>query len=342
MSNRPTIEDLAAAAGVSTATVDRVLNKRSKVREVTAQRVLLAAEDIGYHAAGLLKQRVRESKPRKRLSILLQRSNDEFYVALGKAIEAACSRATDFVFETTIRFMDEVSPEYITEQLERESQHADAMAVVALDHLLLNQEVERITGQNIPVLTLLSPLSTSTCTRHIGVDNRKAGRTAAWAINRLAKPGDVGILLGSHSYLNQDIAEISFISYFREIQHDFNLLAPQVNLDDNQLAYQATKDLIAQAPNISAIYSAGGGVEGIIKAIREAQKAQSITLICNELMSSTRLALSDGCIDMIIATPVSKIAQAVVETFTQALSQKHITPQPALQLTVELHVAENL
>lgn len=83
-------------------------------------------------------------------------------------------------------------------------------------------------------------------------------------------------------------------------------------------------------------------MEGIIKAIREAQKAQSITLICNELMSSTRLALSDGCIDMIIATPVSKIAQAVVETFTQALSQKHITPQPALQLTVELHVAENL
>ncbi|WP_417439371.1 LacI family DNA-binding transcriptional regulator [Idiomarina sp.] len=342
MSNRPTIEDLAAAAGVSTATVDRVLNNRSKVREVTAQRVLLAAEDIGYHAAGLLKQRVRESKPRKRLSILLQRSNDEFYVALGQAIETACSRATDFAFETTIRFMDEVSPEYITEQLERESHHADAMAVVALDHLLINQEVERITGQNIPVLTLLSPLSTSTCTRHIGVDNRKAGRTAAWAINRLAKPGDVGILLGSHSYLNQDIAEISFISYFREIQHDFNLLTPQVNLDDNQLAYQATKDLIAQAPNISAIYSAGGGVEGIIKAIREAQKAQSITLICNELMSSTRLALSDGCIDMIIATPVSKIAQAVVETFTQALSQKYITPQPALQLTVELHVAENL
>lgn len=342
MSNRPTIEDLAAAAGVSTATVDRVLNKRSKVREVTAQRVLLAAEDIGYHAAGLLKQRVRESKPKKRLAILLQRSNDEFYIALGEAIQSACNRATEFVFETDIQFMDEISPEYIKERLEYESHHADAIAVVALDHLLLNQEVERITANNIPVLTILSPLSTLSCTRHIGVDNRKAGRTAAWAINRLAKPGDIGVLLGSHSYLNQDIAEISFISYFREIQHQFNLLSPQVNLDDNELAYQATRQLIKQAPNLTAIYSAGGGVEGIIKAIYEAKKSKSIVLVCNELMSSTRLALSEGCIDVIIATPVSKMAQAVVETFTQALSQKQITPQPALQLTVELHVAENL
>ena len=55
MARRPTISHLAAAAGVSVATVDRVLNRRHKVRSETAERVLAAAQSIGFHATALLK-----------------------------------------------------------------------------------------------------------------------------------------------------------------------------------------------------------------------------------------------------------------------------------------------
>ena len=48
MANRPTLVDLAQAAGVSVATVDRVLNARHRVREPTAERVLAAAEAIDF------------------------------------------------------------------------------------------------------------------------------------------------------------------------------------------------------------------------------------------------------------------------------------------------------
>ena len=54
LSRRPTIANVAEAAGVSVATVDRVLNARHSVRETTAERVLAAAEAIGFHAAPLL------------------------------------------------------------------------------------------------------------------------------------------------------------------------------------------------------------------------------------------------------------------------------------------------
>lgn len=344
MSKRPTINDLADAAGVSTATVDRVLNRRSKVRESTSQRVLIAAEDIGYHASGLIKKRIRESKPFKRLTILLQRSNDEFYEGLGIEIRKAFAQVNQFQFETQIVFMDEVTPEYITEQIIKESKHSDGIALVALDDHILNRHIEQLVDENIPVFTILSPLSTNTCTGHIGVDNRKAGRTAAWAISRLAKTaGKIGILLGSHRYLNQDIAEISFISYFREIKHNFDLLSPLTNLDDETLAYQATKTLLNNHQNdLTAIYSAGGGVKGIIKALNESGKSKQIILICNELTSYTRLALSDGTIDMIIATPVQKLAYKLSELFAESFSSKKCRPLAPVQLSVELHVAENL
>ena len=60
MAKRPTIDDLARVAGVSVATVDRVMNERHPVREETAHRVLAAAEKLGYHATGLLKQRLKD------------------------------------------------------------------------------------------------------------------------------------------------------------------------------------------------------------------------------------------------------------------------------------------
>jgi len=44
---RPTIRDVAAAAGVSKATVDRVINDRPGVRSRTRARVLGVAEQLG-------------------------------------------------------------------------------------------------------------------------------------------------------------------------------------------------------------------------------------------------------------------------------------------------------
>src|SRR5262245_6674175 len=47
-SSRPTVADVARAAGVSTATVDRVLNRRAGVRGATVTRVLNAAAQLDY------------------------------------------------------------------------------------------------------------------------------------------------------------------------------------------------------------------------------------------------------------------------------------------------------
>ena len=59
--SRPTVHDVARAAGVSLATVDRVLNARPGVRAATVDKVHKAMSDIGYSrdiaAANLARQR---------------------------------------------------------------------------------------------------------------------------------------------------------------------------------------------------------------------------------------------------------------------------------------------
>ncbi len=82
-----------------------------------------------------------------------------------------------------------------------------------------------------PVFSLLSPVLNMACSGHLGLDARKLGRIAGWTISRLAKmPGKICILVGSHGYINRDMAEISFRGYMREHAPAFELLEPIVKM----------------------------------------------------------------------------------------------------------------
>ena len=84
---RPTTKDLAHAAGVSLATIDRVLNGRPGVREETVKAVNQAIDALGFvrnlSAANLARGKT------YRFLFLLPRRGDQFLEALVERIEEA-------------------------------------------------------------------------------------------------------------------------------------------------------------------------------------------------------------------------------------------------------------
>lgn len=343
MSQRPTIEDLAKAAKVSSATVDRVLNKRLRVREATAQRVLLAAEDIGYHAAGLLKQRVLESKERKTIVVLLQQEGDVFYNTLGQAIDDASHELANVHYNIKTQYMENVSASCISHYLDIYGELADAIVIVALDHPEVNQRLEKLSLAGKHIITLMSDASAPSRCGHIGVNNHKNGRTAGWAISRLAKrPGKVGILLGSHDLRNQQLAEASFIRYLQQHKQRFTVLQTQLDLDDDTLAAKATTQLLNNHPDLVGLYSAGGGVTGIVEALRVTPRHKDIVVVCNEIMPSTAAALREGIIDMVINSPVASLSDEVFKLLNQAFNNKGKSEFKTLQIAANIYVAENI
>jgi LacI family transcriptional regulator len=342
MTKRATINDLARYAGVSVATVDRVLNQRLPVREDTALRVVAAAESIGYHATGLLKQRMTEVRPCT-MGFLLQKRQDDFYRALANELQNATKQTPSIRGKAVVEFMDELVPSFIAAKIREIGARADVLAVVAVDHPLVNEAVEEIVAKGTPVFTLLSDLTTPQRSGYIAVDSRKAGRTAAWAISRLAKKsGKIGILLGSHRYLSQETAEISFRSYMRENATQFQVLEPLVNLDDQRIAYEAVVDMISSNADLVGIYMSGGGMEGLVRALRDEKAGDRIIAVCNELVPVTRSALIDGTIDMVLATPVKALASHAVAAMARAaVSGRHESMSP-IQLQAEIYVSENV
>ena len=129
MPRRPTIEDVARAAAVSVATVDRVLNRRQPVREATAARVAAAAESLGYHATLLLQKRLRGELPQRTLGFLLQKRSDNFYQQLAEALSIATREAPGIRGHAIIEFMEDLSPATTVAGLTGLARRAAAVAV---------------------------------------------------------------------------------------------------------------------------------------------------------------------------------------------------------------------
>lgn len=342
MVKRPTIQDLAEASGVSVATVDRVLNRRLPVREDTAMRVVAAAEAIGFHATGLLRQRLKET-PKRTFGFLLQKRNDEFYRNFAAELAAATKEASAIQGRAAVEFMDDIVPATIAARIREAAQRCDALAVVAVDHPLVNEAIAEASRAGKHIITLLSDVTAPERTAYLAVDSRRAGRTAAWAISRLSQsPGKIGILLGSHRYLSQELAEVSFRSYMREHATEFQLLEPLVNLEDPRIAYEAIVDMIGSNPGLAGIYVAGGGAEGLIQALRDEGAGSRIVAVCNELTAMTRSALIDGTLDMVLATPVQDIARRAVDIMARACAGESLEGQHIVQIPAIIFISESI
>lgn len=339
---RPTIADLAAAAGVSVATVDRVLNRRDPVRPATARRVLAAAESLGYHATMLLRARLQEQHRPCRMGFLLQKAESPFYRQLAGDIEQAV-RAQGDGSAAVIDFVGELDAAVILERLRRLSRQVDVLAVVAVDHPRISEQIALLRAQGILTFALLSDLTAPERAGYIGLDARKAGRTAAWAITRLARrPGAVAIFVGTHRYLDHDTREISLRSYLREHAPEFRLLEPVIDLEQPAVAYDAALALLARQPDLVGIYCTGGGIEGVTRALGERGRGRDIVLVANGLTASDHSALIDGVLDLVIATPTRALAERAVRSLREAAARPEAFTASQIILPFELYGPENV
>lgn len=343
MASRPTIADLAKAANVSVATVDRVLNGRHKVREDTARRVYDAANEIGFHAVGLLRQRVFEGLPQYKLGFVLQKPDHHFYQAFAREIENAVQNHPGIRGNAHIDFCTSQTPSELADKLREIGGRNQAVAMTAPDYPALSVAVEEMKAKGVPVFSLLSDFASGIREGYVGLNNRKAGRTAAWMIAKTAKkPGKVAVFVGSHRFHGHELREIGFRSYFREHAPDFEVLDTLVNLETVQITHEATLDLLMRHPDLVGFYVAGGGMEGAISAIREEKLGGKHIIVVNELTPISRSALADEIVTMAIATPLANLCRELVQLMVAAVDDGPATAPGQTFLPLELYVPENI
>lgn len=340
---RPTIPDLAEAAGVSTSTVNRVIRDPEIVRKGTRERILQAAEEIGFYGLGSIEHSIRSTRETHRLGVLLQKIGQTFYNELGTAITAAAKAYPHGKVELTMEYADDLSPDKIAKQLIALGGKCESVALVAAQHPIVADAIDTVLQRGVPVAGLIAPLAARGNVGYIGLDSWKVGRTAAWTFNKIVKkPGKIGVLVGNHRYRNQELSESGFRSYFREHNQNFTLLEPQATYETAAVAREIVEGLLSDHPDLCGLFVSGGGITGAIAALRESPPREDFVGVGFELFDATRTALIDGTLTMTISHPVEIFAHKTIETLIRA---KKAGPGAGAQRTVldfDLQLSENV
>jgi LacI family transcriptional regulator len=320
-SSRATMEDVALASGHSVSTVDRVLNGRANVRAGTAEHIRAAAESLGYFAAGVIRERMRDVRQPRTLGFMLQRPDAVFYKGLADELQRATASSTELRGKAVVDYLRSQSPDHAAEAIVRLGSQVEALAVVVADHPLVTEAIDQLKARGVPVFALISDLSASQRAGYAGMDNRKLGRTAAWLITELARePGQVVMYVGSPRFQCQEMSEISFRSYMREHAPAFELLETITTLETEAFGEERTYDLLQNHPDLCGFYMGGSGIEGMLRALRASKPRQRLVGVCNELTSITRSGLLTGHFHAVLSHPLPALCAALVAQMADVLA----------------------
>lgn len=341
--NRPTIRDLANAAGVSVSTVNRVIGGSDKVRRVTMERVKAAAREIGFYGLGSIQDHIASKRPKYCFGILLQQPGRAFYQALGAALGAAAAQSPDSNVQLRLTYLDDLSPDRVAAQMLELGGECDAVAVVAAEHPLVTSAIETLHEQSVPVFALISELSARVVVNYIGLDNWKVGRTAAWAFNHICRqPGKIAILVGNHRYRCQELNESGFRSYFREHPAEFTILDALSTFESSAIAREMTEKLLADHGDLSGLYVAGGGITGVLSALQASERTSEIVTIGHDIIDATRAGLLNGSLTMVLSHPRERLASETIAGMVRAVDLPQDAGGQKMVLPFDIITRENL
>jgi len=340
---RPTIRDLAEAAGVSIATANRVLSGAESVKGGTREKVQAAAAAIGFYGLGAIQARNAAARPKYRFGVLLLQPHRPFYRLVAQALVQAATEAASADIDLRIEHLEDLSPQNTAERALALAGECDAICITTAVHPVVTQALTDIQTRGIPVFALISQLAVTGQIHYIGLDNWKVGRTAAWAFHNICKaPGKIGILMGNPRYRNQEMNETGFRSYFREHARDFLLLEPVPSFESSAVAQEMTERMLDDHADLAGLYVAGGGISGALAALRATDRAGTLAVVGYELMDNTRAALLDGTLTLAIAHPLARLAEEVIRGMSRAVSLMGDNASYTKIVPFELYTRENL
>ena len=305
---KTSMADVAKAAGVSEATVDRVLNGRGGVARDKEARVLEWARKLKLdRALGAVPARW------LRIAILMQQPAAPYFVSLKRGFELAQQSFEAQRAICAVTYFDSLDPACIVDTIHRATQKADALVMVAYEHPDISAAVRKLSPV-IPVVTLASDLPGTGRLAYVGIDNRGAGRVAGELMGRFL--GDAGgqvlVITGMHDFLAHEERENGFRSVLRRWFPRCDIVETVESFERPERTERLTRDTFARYPDLRGIYNISAGDEGISAALHALNRARSTVLIGHELNQASRRLLMEGTLDAVIdQNPVAEATRAV-------------------------------
>jgi LacI family transcriptional regulator len=342
LSVRPTVNDIAREAGVSLATVDRVLNARPGVRDKTIRAVNDAIDRLGYirnvAAANLARQRT------YRFLFILPAVETQFIGALGDAIAEAARGPLAEASEVIVAKVPPRDPHAMVTLFDPQDELPfDGCAIMANETPEVRDLIIRLKAQGTAVVSLITDQPQAPRDHFVGIDNKAAGRTAGVLLGRFLGPqaGKVAVVVSSMLARDMVDRRLGFDEILAERFPNLQPLPSLEGHDDRDLTCQITLACLAAHGNVKAVYVAGAGTRGVTEALTKAGLAGKVVVVAHELTGHTRAGLEDGTIDAVIAQDVGHLARSALRVL-RARTDRRPIDEGQEQIRITILLRENL
>lgn len=334
---KTTIQDVAAAAQVSVATVDRVLNGRGGVRQERARRVLEWARKLKI-------DRALEDLPMRwlRIAILVQNPSNPYHASLKTAFQGAQRAYEAQRVMCLLHYFDSLEPAAVARAIHRASEKADGLVILSYDHPRITAALKTI-SKRIPIVTVASDLPASGRIAYVGSDNRVAGRVAGELMGRFLGPqgGQILVVSGMHDFIGHEERESGFRGVLRRRFPNCEVVATVESQEQQERTEKLTRETFKRFPNLRGIYNISVGSRGIAAALKALGKGGDVILISHEMTEVHRELLTDGLMDAVLDQNPQVEALRAVQLLLH-YNRRVPDAEVPLETPVTIYLRENL
>lgn len=293
------IKEIAALAGVSRGTVDRVLNNRGGVNEGTAHKIreiAIMANYIPNKAGKTLAIKKRGMK--LGMMLLNSPSKNPFIADVLQGAQKQSKELEDYGVSVEFRQTMIGTPE---QQLACIDELRDAgihgLAVMPENDARIQRKLLELKECGIPVVTVNTDIADAGRMAYVGSNYYKAGETAAGLMSMITGgAAQVGIVNGAENVLCHTARIEGFRHRIHERYQGLEVVKVICNHDDEFESLEKTKALLTEHPEISALYLTAGGVYGACRAVMDLGLSGRIKVICFDTVPTTQEMLINGTI----------------------------------------------
>jgi LacI family transcriptional regulator len=282
MTRRVTLFDIAGALGVSTGTVHRALHDHPGVNAMTKTRVLQMSKNMGYRpnmAARLLSR-----KKQFRISVNTLKGTTSFWDEVRGGIEeeaqALGMQSADIDFRTFPR-LGEGEEEAFEAAMTAES---DGIIVFPTRPRSLRVWMRRASRSKVPVVCVSTDAPETSRLAVVSVDTLASGSLAADLMGKfLNRKSKVAITLSALAITEHAEKLAAFEKTLKDLHPELLLLDPIEDHDVESEAYDKCRKMFASHPDLAGIYVTTEASMPVVKAAKDANLLDRLTIITTDL-----------------------------------------------------------